>query len=502
MTINLEETSDVLPFEPKLQDALLGYILMDRPFFLSVKDRLKASWFVDGWSGKVYGYYTKFYDTYQHEPKSDDEFFSFEDIFISTPAEKNKVKATILRARNETKNFSLDVLKTGLTGWLQSRIYHQYVTQSASLYNNRKFGAAKDVLATAVKELQDVTFEGKPPLDFDPTRLVNQIQTVASDALTFGHPLIDKILNPDCKSGSCLPGDSTVLLAPTNIGKTTCKITIALANVMQGKSVLFVAHEGRALDIQEKIWQAVLKVTKAQFRALATSDDPIIRNKLLAVAKILADRLVFIDDQRPGNTVEDVISKVRQQQIRRKGILGSGFDMLVDDYPAILGAGGLSNLKMQRREKDAYVYRYFVDYVGEQGMHGLFSVQTNREGSKKNRKVGGFEDSKALVTLEDIQESYEVTNSATNLITLNRSPDDQVLNLMTFLLCKSRSSEVNVAVTCRSSFETARTHDANLPAVAYHGTSALDGLNTLLMEYNNQVVPFNYKELRNATVKS
>jgi hypothetical protein len=842
MSVELnQQLADGLPFEPKQQDALFGFMLLDKNFLLQVKDRIKPNWFVDGYTGKAYDSYVKFFDTFGHEPKSDDELFLFEDVFILPQPEKNKIRACMLRARGETSNYSLDVLKTGLTGWLQSRVYHQYVSQSATLFNNRKFGEAKNVLASAVRELQDISFEGKPPADFsNPRALVQQITEATKDALTFGHPLVDRLLNPDCVRGSLLNGDSTVLLSPTNIGKcsaagtevilydgtittvervrvgdrlmgpdgqprnvlsvtsgigpmyrvtpksggrsfvvndvhvlslrelwtedagkrgagavvniplneyqsktknwkrrhglwrasldfsetelsvppyilglwlgdrhtrtaaltntdsplidawsewlrsngdtvrasdisyfasrgdashrlgsasfkklksigvignkrvphayltssrqqrlallaglvdsdgfysgdrnpnieitqkneklardiaflarslgfkvsetkvkkadqngtegeywrltilgklstipvllsrkraidgkkdpattgfsieyvgvdtyygftldadhlylhsdftvthnTTTKISIAVANLLQGKSVIFISHEGRKTDIQEKIWQSILKVTKQQFRSLSLSNDPGTEQQMRAVASLLTQNLVYIDYQKPGTTVEEVVSMVRQHQQRRKAKYGKGFDLFCNDYPAILGAGGMQNLRSERRHKDAYVYRYLVDYSGEQEMHGLFSVQTNREGSKKNKKTGEYQNKNQLVQLEDVQEAYEITNSATNLITVNRSPEDQAMDIITFLIAKSRSSETNIAVSCRSIFSCARSHDAELPAVWYrYGGEGLDSVASLMQEYNNREVPFNYKELRHGTTKS
>ena len=504
MAVDLKsELADSLPFEPKQQDALFGYILVDKNFFAQVKDRIKANWFVDAWTGKAYDAYLKFHETYGHEPKSDDELFLSEALFVLSPLEKNKVKAAILRGRQETTNYSLDVLSGGLTGWLQSRVYHQYVSQSATLFNSRKFTEAKNVLATAVKELQEISFEGKPPADFsNPRALVQTILAQSENALTFGHPVFDRVLAPDCKKGSMLPGDSTVFLAPTNIGKTTTKITVAVSNLLAGKSVIFMSHEGRKSDIMEKIWQCVLRATKSQFRALSLSDDPAVVAQLTAIAKLINDNLVYIDYQKPGSTVEEVVSVVRQHQHRRKAMTGKGFDLMMNDYPAILGADSLKNLRTERRHKDAYVYRYMVDYAGEQEMHGLFSIQTNRDGSKKNKRTGDYHAKKALIRLEDVQEAYEVTNSATNLITLNRSPEDQSDNLITFLIDKSRSSETDIAVTCKSNFACARSHDPELPAIWYRGSASVDQIPTLLLQYNGGEVPWNYKEMLNATTKS
>jgi hypothetical protein len=504
MSIEIDSAlAESLPFEPKQQDAIFGYALIDKGFFVQIKDRVKPGWFIDGWTGKAYKTYVEFFNTFGHPPKSDDEFFLFENVFALPPLEKQKLKSAVIRARTETANYSLDVLKTALTGWLQSRIYHQYVSQSATLFNARKFAESKTMLAKAVKELQEITFEGKAPADFsNPRALVQQILNLGENALTLGHPLLDRMLSPDSPSGrSLVQGDSTVFLAPTNVGKTTAAITVAVANLMAGKKVFFITHEGRKTDIMEKIWQCLLRATKAEFRALSLSDNPAVISQMTAFAQILADRLVYIDYQKPGTTVEEVVSIMRQHQQLAKNTTGQGFDLIVNDYPAIIGTEDKSIVR-ERRMKDAYVYRYLTDYAGSESIHGLFSIQTNREGSKKNRQVGEYANKRFLTTLEDVQEAYEVTNSATNLLTLNQSPSDKAREIFTFLICKSRSSDTNIAVSCQSNFRCARTHDAEKPATWYRGVEAPENIDTLLVQYANQEIPHNHKEMQNATSKS
>jgi hypothetical protein len=482
--------ADALPFEPKQQDAVLGHILSDKNFFVQVKDRIRGAWFLDGWGGKLYDSYVKFYSKYGHLPASDDEFLGWEDLFDLPPAERAKLKNTLLRCRNETANYSLDVLREGLTGWLQSRIYHQYVGESANLFNNRKFGDARKVLEKAVRELQDTYFEGIPALDYDPWRLVESIEHDTSKALTLGHPLLDRVMNPDCARGSLLPGDSTVLMAPTNVGKTTATIAVIAANILERKHCIVLTHEGRDRNLMEKVYQALIGVTPTQFRAMARSNELHLRNGLQAIYDLLKEYLTHIHIQKPGLTVEEVVSIIRSHQQRLKARTGHGYHICADDYPAILGSGGISNVRMEKHDRISYIYRYLVDLMGEEQIHGLFPIQTNRDGSKMNRQVGDYRNKKHLLTLEFVQAAYEATNSATNILTINRSPDDQAKHLITYLFCKSRSSETNVAVACRSAFHIGRAHWGSLPATMFRGTEGIDQLDSLLLEFPNQEIPF------------
>jgi hypothetical protein len=474
-----------LPFEAKQQDALLGYVLREKTFFIQVKDRLKGNWFLDGWSGKLYDSYVKFYNRYNRTPLSDAEFLVWEDITCLPPLEREKVRAAAIRCRNESQNFGMDLLQDGLTGWLQSRVYHQYVEESARLFNTRQFDKAKAVLGVAVRELQDIHFDGQPAADFgNPMQLVANLTQECNNALTLGHPLLDKKMNPDATNGSLLRGDSTVLLSSTNTGKSTCMITIAVHNILAGHRVLFMVHEGREADLMEKIWCCLLNCTKAKFRQVALNTDEKAMQMIAAIAKMLKERLTFIHFQRPGVTVEEVVGSVRIHQQRSKAQTGKGYDLFINDYPAILTTDQAKNVRMERRTKDAIVYRYIVDLAGEEGFHAIMAAQTNREGSKMNSRSGEYRRKNSLLTLDYIQESYEITNSATNLITLNRSPEDQARNLMTLLFCKSRSSETNWAVTCQTLFAHARTHGPTMKATAFRGTEGLEQIESAIQDFN------------------
>jgi hypothetical protein len=89
------------------------------------------------------------------------------------------------------------------------------------------------------------------------------------------------------------------------------------------------------------------------------------------------------------------------------------------------------------------VYNYFSQIALEHNCHVLTAIQTNREGSKVNRKVGKGAESRFL-TMEDVMESWGPMTTATNVISINRPPEAQARHVTGFCICKSRSSEVGV----------------------------------------------------------
>jgi replicative DNA helicase len=481
-----------LPFEKERQSAFLGHVMLDSNFFLQVKDRVKDSWFVDGYAGQLYSAYQKFYARYSRIPQSPEEFMAFEELRKLDMAEKLKLRNTAADCRLKSQQYGKDVLTAELTDWMKVRVYHHTVQESAKFFNGRQMNRAVAVLEGAVKEFQTIHFDGQPPADFANARALAKLQELDMEgALTTGISILDRKLNPECKGGSLLKGDTTVLIAPTNIGKTTAMQTIACHNIDACKSVLFITLEGRQHDIMEKFYQIMLRCNKAEFRRMTLSDEPKDVARVDFACQKMNKYLTYISMTKPGLTVEEVVSIIRSHQSRRKAQTGAGYDMLVVDYPAILTTEMAKFGKLELRQSLEIVYRQFVQIALEEKFHALLAAQTNREGSRVNRNTGGEEG--RLLTHEDIAEAYAIAMSATNIITVNRDTRAQQGGYLTFYLCKSRSSSVGWAVVCKSDFSKAMTHSNQLGATAYQGSHTMpDRMQKLLTDFNNCDIPIHH----------
>jgi hypothetical protein len=193
--------------------------------------------------------------------------------------------------------------------------------------------------------------------------------------------------------------------------------------------------------------------------------------------------LTYIDMGRAGLTVEEVISTIRHKQTQLKATTGSGFDLVIDDYPGILTTSYFDGKKAEHRITQDYIYRQFVQLALEERFHVILAAQTNREGSKINR--GQDHERHRLLTLEDIAEAFGISQSATNFITLNRSERDKHRNRMTFYVCKSRSSSTGWAVVTQTDFNKSLTHGPTLKAVAYHSSMSPDESIEKFLENND-----------------
>lgn len=475
-----------LPFSPAKQEALLGHMLSDEKFFLLARDLITPDLLVDPIAAKCWAAAREFAAKWGRPP-TEHELRESSAITSMEQGARNKIYAKMIQCKDATGRFGLDVLRAELDDWLHGTIYRRSVEQSATLYNKGKFKEAFEEIRRGARDIDNVSFTETPEVDFSSSlAFLEQQQQDLHKAMTFGVSSMDRLLLPGGVNGSLLPGDMTVLLAPTNIGKTTSMITVARHNILRGKSVLFLSHEGRPSDITEKIWRSMLRVTSTDLFSLQHTPEG--QQRLQAATKYLSRFLTYLPIHRPSLTVEELEGVIRRLNEKRKAKYGKGYDLVVDDYPAKLTSQMASKGNMQRRQKDEYVYDYLNRLASEMGFHCLAAIQGNREASKVNRREAGRED--RLLTPEDVAESFGAMMVATNVITINRDPKAVADGRVTYFIGKSRSSETGWAVVCRSDYRRSMTHGDELGSTWYRGHSTMaDNVEQLLVENNGRAIP-------------
>jgi hypothetical protein len=477
-----------LPFSEAKQDALLGHLVKDDKFFKQGRLKIEPKWFIDAYNSKIWKAKMDFYTKYQRSPTVH-ELKDWQGFLLEDQSTRNKILTKINDVLNTSNNYRLDALTDELTSWLHARIYFDGVNKSQQLYNNSKFTEAYQTLKGLSKDIDSTAFTNDNEVVFDNFYSdLEQAQKDRQNALTFGNGVVDKLLLPDGVSGSLLPGDTTVLVAPTNVGKTTTIITTIGHNLRKGKSALLITHEGTEQDLKLKIWCNVLGCTKPELLAMYHSEEGLEKlNKGLA---FIRRYLTFVHYPKAGLTVEEVETLVRRKQDERVAKYGKPFDLLVDDYPAKLMTSMAKGGHFSKRHIDEISYRYFVQLALEYNSHALLPIQANREGAKVNKR--GTDGERRLLMGEDANESFGPIQEATNIITLNRDPMDEALGWMTFYIDKSRSSEKGFAVCCKTDYGRAQTHSDKLGAVWYRGTNKItqrSNFNDLFIRYRDRQIP-------------
>lgn len=481
----LEETR--LPFDDRKQLAVLGHLLTNAKFYEQAKHRVKPDWFNQTAAQKAYKYQLMFGEQFKRHPGLDD-LREWQLMVTSEKAEDlAAIRGTILKAKLETANFGLDVIRRELTEWMHARIYQESTLKSVRLYNEKKFSECYQLVSERITQIRTTRFDEENEITFEnPECYLEEAEKGYQDALTTGLGIFDQQLRPEGSppGGGLFIGDTTVLLAPSNVGKTTAMITMSVHNMMAGKHVLFMTHEGRPSDIREKFLQAILNCTKPELFQMYKTPEGMAR---IQWAIEFARRfLTYIPYNKAGMVIEEVVPIIRRRQEERiaNSKRGKGYDLLVSDYPAKLSTERAARGNMAKRNIDEIVYEYYVQLALELSLHSLVAIQTNRQGSKDNR------DAERLLTMEDVLESWGVMTSATNVISINRDTDAANKNRVTFLICKSRSSGTHKAIVARSRYGASLTHHPDFGGTWYSGTSTMsDKIDDLLKKYDGQAIP-------------
>lgn len=485
--IGTEEENAHLPMDEQMQSAFLGHMESDSKFFFLVINRVQESWFINIFNAKAFGLMKSFYEAtkrHPNPPKTEtgkSEIESTDAWFRIEPADQHNIKAAFVKARDARQVVGQDIIKLELEAWLQTREYHQMTQQSSKLFNLGKYKESYAIVRERLRAIEEASFDSTqeyPLWDFD--KIIDEMEQSYKGALTFGIPLMDKcLLDNNEGEGGLIRGDTTVILAPVNQGKTTCLITIAARNMWEGKHVLYVSHEGTDTDIASKLWCSMLCCTKDQLRMMRR--DPKQRGMLEALSNMIKLRFTYYPMNKSGGTIEETVAAIRMLSEKHRATTGYPYDLYLDDYPGVLHTERASRGKLSERANLDVVYGDIVDLAGELRFHAVCAIQSNREGSKINRKISDQQKGQRhrLLSMEDASEAFGPMMRATNVITLNRSSENVRDNLVVFNLCKSRSSKTGMAVVAESRYEWYRTHwGFNVfmangwgGGVAYQGTS-------------------------------
>lgn len=441
----------------------MGHLILNAAFFAQARTKVRQSWWRYGRLAQIWKQLESFVNEHDQHPRSASELKDFgpwtrqslEDLKSANEA----VDRCLYRAHHE---YSLEALKAELDVWMQANIIESSMTKVQTSYTTvTKTGKKSDmdqvktILRLMLRDLDEATFLGNGTADM--SNLGQALLDERADydtALTFGCPAVDNLLLPDGPDGrSLVRGDHTVILSPTNQGKSTALITVSSANLLQGKDVLFIFHEGRINDIRTKFLKCLLGAGYQEtLTRLSTPEAALIQ-------QTVNEHLVVLPIIQGGITVEEVMGHIERAQDEWYAKTGRHFDLIVDDYPGKLMTMYAKGGQMAMRHIQEIAYNRFTDLAQATGRecHVLSAIQTNREGSKVNKgrsKEGGHR----LIDTEDVAETFGAIQTATNVLTLNRDPVSAANNVITWGIAKSRSGETGHAILTRSFYHMARTH--------------------------------------------
>ena len=440
----------ILSLNSKAQSSVIGWIIKSQEFAYKCKQFIKAEMFNDSYHQQIYTKTIEFLNEYKIVPSIE----SLSNIFYLNK-EYTVFKQKIYDCEAQTKNFPLSYLSKEINTWIQLNIYKKSLHKSIEAYQKNQDEILKVVFNKTLEEISTVKFNGNLEYQFgNPIEDLELSNKQKQNSVTTGLKELDNLLG-----GGLFRGEHTVLIAPSNSGKTTVCINFVYHNIMQNKYCLFLTHEMTANTIVNRIRQRMLYKTYPDYLQMIANSQELEKELLLKCESRLIKYLTYIPYNKAGGIyVEDIVDIIKQKNIELFNKEGKYYDLIVDDYPGKLVSQTMKNYK-EIRHSLRFVYEQFHQMALEFNCHAVSPVQTNRDGYKRNKNREKNDD---FLGGEDIGEAFAIVQDADNAITINRSVEDQNSEVMTFFIDKTRSSSSRNALEVKTDFSRCISHDQRL----------------------------------------
>lgn len=466
----------VLKFSEIWQDAIIGYCLKEYSFFLNCRTYISYRWFQHPDTQAVAKVLYDLYDRLEVKRVIKPEELKQQFVRLHTDVRsQQKYFAHIEKCNAATKQVGLDLMCLDLTTWIKIIKLKDLLLSGETLFNKHDYQAASDTLHKSLRDLNNTSFNPDDMVNFlDPISFFERRTETLKDCITIGHPLFDNLLIPGSSkipqnaslsdandynkltSGGLSKGDSTVLIGASNSGKTSTVLSIISANIKMGKRVLLITHEQKADDIKTRFFENFCAVNGIILSKVA--HDVELQKRLEVASLQFNEFLTYIPHTKPSEMyVENVLAIIEKRQEKLISQIGTGYDLLVVDYPAKLRSRHFANKSSSVWEERSFVYDQFYTITKHYNFHGLFPVQANREGAKINRG-----DVDRMLEMEDVAEAYNIVQGADNVITLNRSIDNKESRIIKFYVSKSRLSQTGNVFVSETKLDQCRTHGLGL----------------------------------------
>lgn len=478
---NLNLISD---FDDKFQKAIVGHMMRDRSFRLMVfAQNIEYHHFRDPYVAAVVGKIQKEKDNEVFVGTiGTEQMYQYMREDYRTEADRVKCKACIADAAHAALELKIEAVTQKMTGWIQLLRLKEMIVKATSMINRRDFDNALNYSQNVVKTLNQIDFtpESKSTVTFKNTVdfLLKQETDRFNNNCTIGSPEFDELLLRGAMiqtqdkniqndvlrmngnqypisaltKGSLAPGDATILLGPSNAGKTTVICTVVAMNLLMGKDILLIVHEQHADDIKTKLLQSMLFMDNTSLVALAKAD----KTRIEYFEQLIEKHLCYVHYIRAGQmNVEAVGGIIEIKQDKWKAThKGKGFDLLVNDYPGKLRARALDHrVNTKKHEEMAYVYDYLINMGREHKFHTFLAMQTNREGYKA---VQGSNAESRVVDMGDAGESFSPMQLADNVITINRNDEDKRMEIIRLYVSKSRRAQTGAIFVSKTDMSKSR----------------------------------------------
>lgn len=425
------------PFSEDFQFSILKLMILDDFFLVKASSHIKEEYFNNKYLAWAFRAICKYHEDYHKSPS----ISTLENEARKYEVEKQPAYFKVLEQILQSKSVEPEYVRRELTGFIRRNIFVESHKAAANLYNSKNTEGAFEFTRKKMDELLKVDFEKDDVVDFgavmEDLRKAEESKTLA---VPTGIDIIDDAMN-----GGMAPGTLTTLLSGTNAGKSMALINMGYWAFRAGKKVVSIHHEDEELPTKLRVYS---RLTRIPYNKLLSGEgnldsDEIEKLKIAAAAVKKRWQMTFMYGAE--TSVEDVRDWLR---LKKKEF---DFDLVIDDYGQFIRTRRTTE---GERFTQAIVYRTLKQIALELNVSMLTCAQGNREAQKVSKK--GLEYLKST----DLAECFEIARVSSNVITLNRSDDQQNKNQLVYYLEKQRSGIVGVAVKCFTDYSKCITHDS------------------------------------------
>lgn len=427
---------DKFPFDVDYQKKLLNILVKDVDFLLKSIRYLKPIYFETDalkWTfNKIVEYYNKYqkaitFTVFANElnflkEKNDSRFLEYT-AFIRE----------IIKLEVTEKEYIIDKL----TEFIQRNIFVQAFKNSGDYYNNNKVNDAIAILQKGLDSIKEVNFD-KSQVVFFMDELTNRIakrdQVIINQKnykYTTGILELDELIG-----GGLSKGEMIIIVADSGVGKSIGLIHLGSNNVLSlDASVLHFSLEGRLNQVEDR-YEA--RLNTHNYRDIVNNQLPM---GMQGFYKKLGNKLVICNlADKWDYTVVDLENIIKE--LRSKNFIP---DVIVVDY------GDLLNPISKKESSYADQEETF------RGLHTLgvkynaviaTASQMQRAPKDKNPRT----DPQFLYTRQNLADSYAKLRIADVLITLNRTEQEKLSNLMRVYVDKVRDSESGKIINIKTDY--------------------------------------------------
>jgi len=300
-------------------------------------------------------------------------------------------------------------------------------------------GKSKISFADEMAYAQSFTFDTKIGFAFceEPEKVYNGI--VANEKVVpLGCTTLDEMIH-----GGAHEKSMTLVMAPTNVGKTLFLCSFTTAAILSGRKVLYVTFEDSEVKIGQRITQNLFDITQSQLYSLSKENYGKLWKK--AIGQIGHNKLI-IKEYSAGSMNALGLRALLKDLKEKKDFVP---DMIAVDYIGCMIPNGRTNVDMNDNSKLRSVCEEVRAIGMDMGIPIISAAQANR---------GGY--GKAEIGLDDAADSFGQTMKADVIFGVTQTPDLKSANMYTVKLLKTRYGQPpNPIVTIGVDIEKQRIYD-------------------------------------------